>query len=51
MKRHALGLSALALLALGLTAPSVNAQTITNGSFEADPYTVTSLSSGGPLTG
>jgi len=51
MKRHALGLSALALLALGLTASSANAQTITNGSFETDPYIVTSLASGGPLTG
>lgn len=51
MKRHALGLSALALLALGLTASSANAQTITNGSFETDPYIITSLSSGGPLTG
>ncbi len=51
MKRSSIGLSALALLALGLTAPAANAQTITNGSFETDGYTTTSLSSGGPLTG
>lgn len=51
MTRNSLGISALALLTLGLAISTANAQTITNGSFELDTYGVTSLSSGGPLTG
>ena len=51
MKRNTLGITALALLALGFAIPTANAQTITNGSFETDSYGVTNLASGGPLTG